>query len=319
MKRINNWDILRIFAALSVVYLHWYTGAFKHNPALFRWFDPVPTFVCLSGLVIPGSYSKSVNWKEFVAKRVRRVYPAFFASFLLVIALGGHVWPTFMVYLTCGFIVSPLAMNGPLWSLMAEEILYCSHIIARLRKLWSPLTAFSMCILCTYLAFRFGENPVVDRNLRVASSFFLANTALFYMEALSKLSFVTYGAVWAFVRVLGVHYGIGGNHALSVPISSLSALMLVMALRNAPQFKWQIPDLSYGVYIYHFPILKVLPSPLVFPLVFGLALGSWYLLEKPALQLKEFRVSHRMRSLLQGLRLRPESKRQVLPLPEGSA
>jgi peptidoglycan/LPS O-acetylase OafA/YrhL len=50
----------------------------------------------------------------------------------------------------------------------------------------------------------------------------------------------------------------------------------------------RIPDLSYGIYIYHAPLFALLHMPLweFFPLLAVFCAASWYLVEKPALRLK---------------------------------
>jgi peptidoglycan/LPS O-acetylase OafA/YrhL len=76
---------------------------------------------------------------------------------------------------------------------------------------------------------------------------------------------------------------------------------------------WKMPDLSYGVYIYHWPVLAYLdatfglttlglPASFVatIAILLPLTLASWYLIEQPALRLK--------RSLARG---RPAADRTV--------
>jgi peptidoglycan/LPS O-acetylase OafA/YrhL len=63
-----------------------------------------------------------------------------------------------------------------------------------------------------------------------------------------------------------------------------------------PQIKWRFPDVSYGVYVYHAPIvflakergLEGIPMLLVVcPVVFVLSLLSWYVIEGPILRWKD--------------------------------
>ena len=66
-----------------------------------------------------------------------------------------------------------------------------------------------------------------------------------------------------------------------------------------PSLDWtkRLPDVSYGIYIYHWCVLQMLfywmPHlgvlelfALTFPITVGLAALSWYIIEKPALRSK---------------------------------
>jgi len=66
-----------------------------------------------------------------------------------------------------------------------------------------------------------------------------------------------------------------------------------------PSLDWtkRLPDVSYGIYIYHWCILQLLyywmPHlgvlelfALTFPITIGLSALSWYIIEKPALRSK---------------------------------
>jgi len=79
----------------------------------------------------------------------------------------------------------------------------------------------------------------------------------------------------------------------------LAWLIFRVAYMRLPSFKWmqRIPDLSYGIYIYHWCVLQMLfywmPHlsvielfALTFPPTVGLAALSWYIVEKPALRSK---------------------------------
>jgi peptidoglycan/LPS O-acetylase OafA/YrhL len=81
---------------------------------------------------------------------------------------------------------------------------------------------------------------------------------------------------------------------IAFPFVIASAIVLAITL---PQIRWEIPDLSYGTYIWHGPIMmyllvNVAMAPAVpwiiasSVLTLVAALLSWYLVEKRALRLK---------------------------------
>jgi peptidoglycan/LPS O-acetylase OafA/YrhL len=308
-NRYPNWDILRLYAALVVVFIHWRANQFPHGggPNLALGIDPVPAFVCLSGFLIPGSLASSVRehaadgWKHFIWKRVLRVYPAFLLSIVLVAVLYGlrAAGFTFLTYLTAGLIVMPMSRNGALWSLMLEEVLYGIHLSSALRKLFTPRNVV-LCMAASigiWMLVRSGP-PVPSSMFRSSTAFFAGNLAYLYRERLIKIS-----GWWflAAIAVLFVKSNIFPSLKMDSPsfvfITAVQSVCWVMAARNLPQVpakKWV--DLSYGVYIFHVPVLisVVKYGGLSSRAIFGttvvitllLAATSWYCLESQALKFK---------------------------------
>lgn len=296
MKRYPNWDILRLIAALDVVFIHWQTFLWPTPLRYGAQLDPVPTFVCLSGVLIPASFSASRNWQHFARKRILRVYPAFILSIVLVAVLFGPaaIWPTLLVYLTCGLREPAGQMNGSLWSLMAEEIFYTEHVISRLKRLWSPLL---VCILlalsaAAWLATHSDSNA--NNLFRASTAFLVGNLAYFNLSKLDKISGWWFVAAFPALRI--AQFLCRPIPFMELPLSSISAFLLVMGARNLPQVRWKMPDLSYGVYLYHWIVLSVAirylrHSPAELLLVttaatLAVAAISWYAVESPALRLK---------------------------------
>ena len=96
VTRENNFDLIRLFAALQVVVLH-STGHMNIPvPSWFfsvlGFFPGVPIFFFLSGMLVTYSLSSSSSLQSFYMKRVRRVFPALWVAFgvaaLLLIAFG---------------------------------------------------------------------------------------------------------------------------------------------------------------------------------------------------------------------------------------
>lgn len=263
MKRYAIFDWLRLLLASEVVYLH-ISHCFKAVPVwpprLFSYVPAVALFVLLSGFLIPGSFETSNGWGHFAWKRFLRVMPAFATSLVICAAVFGPkmIWPILVTYLTAGFISA--GANGPVWSLMVEEVLYGFHALGRKTKfLWSQRaaiwclvgTAFVWLLLRRWMDVRlFNPGADPDQHLAPVFAFFLGNVLSFHKDRILK---------W---------------------LPALPA----------------IPDLSYGVYIYHFPILmwcvyfqKLPQNASIAVTVLGtltVSMLSWYFVEKPALKLK---------------------------------
>jgi peptidoglycan/LPS O-acetylase OafA/YrhL len=294
VKRLNNLDYLRLFLALEVVLIHLWS---RTAPEYLRWMiEPVPTFVCLSGFLIPGSFDASKNWQHFAWKRFLRVYPAFAISMVLTFLLLGL--PGFMAalftYLTMGLVV-PGPGNLPLWSLMVEEILYASHVLARLRNRWNAEAA-GVCFAITLgvsTALNWPHRPIgpalaVDGIIRAAAAYFLGNIAYFNKPKLSRAS-----------GLLAIGFGLACVAARVYSVSVLApalicgmALASVLAANNLPQIIQRIPDASYGIYIYHFGIYIWLirhgySAWWTLPAVLALAFVSAIIVEQPLLKSKD--------------------------------
>ncbi len=87
--RPNNFDLLRLFAALSVVFFH---TIHRLNIdmnyfilSFFKFIPGVPIFFFISGFLISLSYSKSTSIKSYIKKRALRIYPALYLCLILSI------------------------------------------------------------------------------------------------------------------------------------------------------------------------------------------------------------------------------------------
>jgi peptidoglycan/LPS O-acetylase OafA/YrhL len=298
--RYPNLDLLRLVLAVEVVIGH------SRIPGVPEWINPVPAFVCLSGLLIPGSFETSNGWGHFAWKRLLRVGPAFALALGLVMALFGPLaaLPTLLCYVTLGIV--QVGMNGVLWSLMVEEILYASHAVMQIRKWWNAEAVAVLLCLCI-LVCSFHLPNLEDRLVRAAAAYFMGNLFYFNLPKIERIPWPVYavGAVWAIGwsrypigRSMDLPYNqlYGSASPLHLPLLLLSVGFVVLAARQIPQVKiGKMPDLSYGTYIYHKPLLLTF-SALGFAgwelawvglgSTLALAVLSWYLVEDKALKWK---------------------------------
>lgn len=294
--------LLRLFLALEVVVMH--TGLPLGVPI-----SPVACFVCLSGFLIPESFAASRNWGHFAWKRVLRVMPGFLASLVLVAALfGPRVLPaTLVCYLTMGLIRAGTA-NGPLWSLMLEEVLYAWHGLTRSLIKNLPAISIGSLVVISIAWWWISDFPCSDPEgwgkwFVPASCFFVGNLLRYFIDRIERGPvIITLGLAWflcgSISTAIGFYPAIGSIFGCAFAVGICYLL---------PQPSRSIPDFSYGVYIYHAPILALLASHGIathswgalasaVPGALALAAASWYLIEKPALRLKDFRLRDRMPS-----------------------
>lgn len=305
--RFPNLDYLRLFLALEVVAMHCYNG---QKPGSFvPPISPVPAFVCISGYLIPASMRSSKSWKHFAFKRLLRVGPVFILSFVLVGALFGPngLWPTFLYYLTIGLATVP-TLNGPLWSLSLEEILYALHtLFARVWNARGFAICFSLAML-GWLALRLGilalskdlpaeqlaQNLAINRIIGTAATFFAGNLLFAYKDHLANAGF--WKPALALVACIASTLFIDGYSLFHLVLWPLSSVLAVLTAVNAPQLRALKLDISYSVYAFHLPILTVLSPKLVgyggpamaavVATTIPVSLVSWYLVEERFLRLK---------------------------------
>lgn len=93
-ERQNNFDLLRLLAALQVVYFHGITSLGLSFGAvmgrvndLLTFFPGVPIFFAVSGFLITRSYERASGIRSYARNRILRVYPALWASFAISIGL----------------------------------------------------------------------------------------------------------------------------------------------------------------------------------------------------------------------------------------
>jgi peptidoglycan/LPS O-acetylase OafA/YrhL len=147
---LNNFDIIRLFAALEVAISHTTSHLNIKIPAIFKiinYFPGVPIFFFISGYLIYQSYSniQEKKIKVFFTNRFLRLYPALFFCFVvsfLSVYLSGYlktqdytfkdflVWAftslTFFQFYNPDFLraYGLGAINGSLWTISVELQFY---------------------------------------------------------------------------------------------------------------------------------------------------------------------------------------------------
>jgi peptidoglycan/LPS O-acetylase OafA/YrhL len=153
----NNFDILRLFAAISVIIGHAY--AINPQPPLadgvltiihfdFSGEVAVKFFFFLSGLLVTNSIISNPDVVQFLIKRVFRIFPGLFVCLLVSVFIVGPIFTkvslreyfsapdtwnyiriNFLLYdmqwrLTGVFTDSKYGLNGSLWTLFFEMLCY---------------------------------------------------------------------------------------------------------------------------------------------------------------------------------------------------
>jgi peptidoglycan/LPS O-acetylase OafA/YrhL len=148
-NQYNNFNLLRLFAALQVVYTHTLEHLNIENELLInighflRYFPGVTIFFLISGYLITMSYDKNSNVKEYIKNRVLRIYPALYVNFIIgfLILLYFNQFENISLFSIISWSVAQLTffqfynpefirdfgvgvINGSLWTISVELAFY---------------------------------------------------------------------------------------------------------------------------------------------------------------------------------------------------
>lgn len=300
-----------------------------NQAATGRW--PVDVFFVLSGFLLVASFQRT-SLLAFAKARFLRIYPAYWVNLIIC----GVVVPlAFGAAASWAFVARgvPLILyvdqtipgvfennfrpqvNGPLWTLPIELFCYITIPIAaafgfltrhRVLIVFGGLWALFIAQIFTGFPF----SPIASP-LRLAT-FFYAGAALYLWRDHIPLSAglaLGAGAGLAVFTITGTLFAPFDAGLFYVAAPAFLSYLTVYA---AAKLNWtrlnSKTDISYGIYIYGTLCLQILtatgynslPYPIYVALAFAMcvpmALASWFLIEKPALGLKDRHVQRLARA-----------------------
>lgn len=325
----NNLDLLRLILATSVIFLHLkhLTGVDQLND-FFSNFDflsvnAVPAFFVVSGFLIFMSFDKSRSISSYFTNRFLRIYPAYFVLILLCIVISFLIAPVidvdFSKKITAYFFSNivflnflhptlpglfennPVSVvNGALWTLKVEVMFYLSiPFIYYLVKRYNPVLILFFIYFSSYIYYILLTNFNLIPNYNAflahqlpAQMVYFTSGILFYLYFNVLMSKKYYLLLFSFFVFF---FQLDFFTPLALGFIIFYFFMYLPKFSNLSR----VGDMSYGVYIYHFPVIQLLTqfnlfekypfvaSFFVFVFTFLLAFFSWHLIEKNALKLKE--------------------------------
>ena len=335
----NNYDFLRVFAALGITFTHSYNLLLRNNE---EWLMSVShghadfssvgldIFFAVSGYLIAKSAVNASSLKNYLWKRFLRIQPLLIVVTLLSIFLLGpfftalpaaeyfhsmftysyfrNILPFFGVqfYLPEVFrnnIAEP-GVNGSLWTLVSEERLY---IIMAMIFLFRPFGKKALLFFIAGLNLLYFSHNVIFGERLIAylnganvfyALIFLNGAALYLLKVNFKKPAILFFA--ALALVIAAYFLPQGLHLIQF-LQTFLVPFAVIAAANVKAITNRIArygDLTYGTYIFSFPVQqmliaeKITGEPLylfliTLSVVIPLAFLSWHLLEKKMLLLKE--------------------------------
>lgn len=213
-SRVGEIDLLRFFAAISVVFFHYSFRSYAAGEINFFPYAAlsdvskygylgVELFFIISGFVILMSAARG-NFRDFFISRVVRLYPAFWIccslTFLVIVFWGGpkfsFSFSDYLVNMTMlgGFLGFP-SIDGSYWSLFIELRFYALVsfvlLIGKVRHAQSIVIAW--LILSIILEFY----PI-----RILRSLFVVNYSAFFIAG--AMYFIIWSKGLSFARILAV-------------------------------------------------------------------------------------------------------------------
>ena len=316
----NSFDFLRFFLALMVFFAHYdiLRGvSFVNSPITSPM--AVSGFFTISGLLIFRSYCRSNSLKSYFLKRVKRIFPAYVLVVLLVVPLfacfselplreyflSAELFRYLVANLaTMNFlhpslpgVLSGEAVNPSLWTIKVELFLYLlvplvASLYAKSSRVWSVVVVVLTSLLATWLKRTADDTGVptydlVGKWVSLVSYFMAGAAAYLFREELKRYK---YFLILPAMSILALET----RDAEFFRPFAMGVAIYFFAFTTPFLNKFgKIGDLSYGIYIFHGPIVNLTiclgweDGPHTFFitlfLVLLVAFFSWHLLEKKIL------------------------------------
>ena len=321
----NNFNLIRLVAAWMVIYGHAWAitgsggGDLVTQLTRFKFAGGVAVdmFFVISGFLIAASLERN-DWRGYLISRGLRILPALVVCVVLSVFVLGplmttapdywrhpdtwrYLWVNGSLWSNSYFLPGVFetlpnhAINGSLWTLPIEARLYLALLVA---SVLGVLTARRYTILwavalASAYALAVWRHPLPDHlmNYTWCTAFFITGTLCWVNRRRIPLD------GWLLLGLLGFAALGRGSTWFHLPYFAVVAYgTLFLALRpKLPLIRHA--DLSYGLYLYGWPagqlvqtfspgsaLHNVLWTTL---LALTFAVASWFLVERPALQLKK--------------------------------
>lgn len=297
-KRTNNFDLIRLILSFMVVFYHinelycYNSGRLIFNLPDFA----VSSFFVISGLLVTWSFDKDRNLSDYSMKRFFRIYPLYFAMiviqmFIMLILVSGIFNTKLLVscvkYFVCNIIflnfLQPTILgvfenlkynviNGSLWTIKIEVLFY---ILLPLIYYAFKKFGIGFLIFLYFLSAMFSiivvSNPALSVSpyqFPIQLRFFIVGIIFYLYGYRIKLSLLS--LLLILVILFTINYFCAGSityKSIIYPICLGFIVYLVGFSKPILNLKY---DISYGVYIIHFPVIQLL-------LFFHYSVGNFYL------------------------------------------
>jgi peptidoglycan/LPS O-acetylase OafA/YrhL len=333
VKKDNNIEWLRLLFAFQVMYVHSYKHLLGDSPEFIDRIPGVPAFFFLSGFLIYSSYKRTDSISSYFKKRFLRIFPALlivtiYGAFLgviygfysdSVISLERFViW--FSSQITFFQFYNPVefrglgvgVINGVLWTISVEVLFYFFIPIFVYFEKISKYTIYiiSSASLVIYI---FGIDifsDVVLYGKSIMDYVWLTPIPWLWMFLSGVLFFKHYHEInrllpyfsISILFVIILAYNGGTGPLFNTNGNGIGVIYFFLLISATYSVAFYLPyrklgfDLSYGIYIWHMPIINTIifmgvdliePVFMVVLLSLFIAAFSWFYIEKPMISRKK--------------------------------
>jgi peptidoglycan/LPS O-acetylase OafA/YrhL len=335
----NNFNLIRLFAALQVAIVH-SAGYLNIDIQFLKFLDlfpGVPIFFFISGFLIIKSFKKikKNKLKNFFYNRILRIYPGLYFCFILTIAsilLSEYLknidinYYQLFIWLITQLSVFQFynpdffrnygvgVVNGSLWTISVEIqfylLIFLIYLLLNKYKKFL-IVVFSICVILNIQNAVFNEKITFFSKLFNVS--FLPWIYMFlwgcYLENNKSLQKKLRGYnIFIIIIILIIinyySYQLDIFRGKTNALNPIEFFLLSIVIFKIAYLKIKISenffnknDISYGVYLYHMPIVNFLlyknitqsylSLALCIVLTLLFAIISWKVIEKPFLSLKK--------------------------------
>lgn len=290
----NGFDLIRYWAAISVMLGHfaWKAQAFSNTPikamdtmvSIMHFFPGVVLLFAISGFLVTASLERSKSKKEYMLKRVVRLYPELWVCtivnlIMLCIVVPNLLDKSIIVWLgtqvfgvantpSCLANFATGSVNGSLWTIFTEIQLYVviCFLNGFLKKMnnvqWGIALSVSAAVNvgCDYAAKYFGGAiaKMIERAFVPYFIWFLLGCFIYHkrdvlIPVLKKLTLPLL-AVYTVLRLL--KWNLPGYYA-GIMVGILAPLIAIGGGNCLPAIRIKC-DLTYGIFLYHWVVLNVI-------------------------------------------------------------
>jgi peptidoglycan/LPS O-acetylase OafA/YrhL len=340
MHKNNNFDFLRFLFAVFVVISHAYplSGDSETSQWIYQisngqivWAQlGLSGFFIISGYFIFQSLQRSKNIFDYLKKRFLRLFPALFVVLLITLLLSPLVYngniPFYKNMEVYTYLPNNLslynfqsgikgifdnnpyhAINGSLWTIRYEFSLYLALMLlfyfTKNKALTIILLGSTLVILL--ITYNFFIQRFAGSSILGMQGYHIFNLGTFFVcgSFLAVVEFEKVKSKWIlYVSILFLLASIYFEFYNEVKHVLFTILILSIGFTALPFISnfGRIGDMSYGIYIYSFPVqqtlvyffklstLELMLHSIIISILFGYL--SWHLIEKRALQYKEVSI-----------------------------
>lgn len=277
----NNFDILRLIFALLVFLYHsvFLYGGIVHNILFNIPSFAVQGFFIISGFLIVWSFDRNHDVRKYSLKRFFRTYPLYFILILIqtvimLILIKAINLSAIFKYLSTNLVflnfLSPSignvfnglridAINGSLWTLKIEVAFYILlpiiyHLFSRFGK-----SILFLLYVASALYFLFVKNEFWAIMFPTHLRFFIAGIFMYFYgeKIVSVLKNKLFISILLIACLLFLDIYIKADLFKAFIYPAVLGLTVLLGAFCIPAVKIPL-DISYSIYVLHFPILQVL-------------------------------------------------------------